>query len=101
MMSKKETDLSIIHTGCKFLTIYTNTLVDLINHKSGIGKIFLYAKDPYEPKHQLEINKCEGVGLIQCYNQNIFNKNSRDINDTYKNIDDYNPGKKQSVLIMY
>ena len=35
----------------------TNALLNLINHKPVIDKIYLYAKDPYEEKHQLLINK--------------------------------------------
>ena len=27
-----------------------NALLNLINHEPGIDKIYLYAKDPYEPK---------------------------------------------------
>ena len=30
----------------------TNALLNLINNESGIEKICLYAKDPYEAKHQ-------------------------------------------------
>ena len=29
----------------------TNTLLNLINHKSDIDKIYFYTKDPYEAKH--------------------------------------------------
>ena len=41
----------------------TNALLNLINHKSDIDKIYLYAKDPYEAKYQFLINKREKVGL--------------------------------------
>ena len=41
----------------------TNTLLNLINHKPDIDKFFLYAKDPYEVKYQLLINKRESTGL--------------------------------------
>ena len=40
----------------------TNALLNLINHESYIDKIYLYAKDPYEAKHQLLINKRESAG---------------------------------------
>ena len=35
----------------------TNTLLNLTNHKPHIDKIYLHAKDPYEPKDQPLINK--------------------------------------------
>ena len=41
----------------------TNTLIDLINHEREINKIYLYAKDRYETKYQLLINKRESKGL--------------------------------------
>ena len=43
-----------------------NAMLNLINNtpnKLGIHKIYLYAKDPYEAKHQLPINKRESTGL--------------------------------------
>ena len=33
-----------------------NALLNLINHQSDIGKIFLYAKDPYESNNQYHKN---------------------------------------------
>ena len=41
----------------------TNVLLNLIERKPDIDKIYLYAKDPYEAKHQYLINKREGVGM--------------------------------------
>ena len=41
----------------------TNALLNLINNQPDIDKIYLYAKDPYEPKYQFLINKRESVGL--------------------------------------
>ena len=41
----------------------TNALLNLINHEPDIAKIYLYAKDPYEAKYQLLINKREYPGL--------------------------------------
>ena len=37
----------------------TNSLFNLINQQPDIDKIYLYAKDPYEAKYQLLINKIE------------------------------------------
>ena len=41
----------------------TNALLNLINNEPDIDNIYLYAKDPYEAKHQLLINKRESTGL--------------------------------------
>ena len=41
----------------------TNALLNLINNQPGIDKIYLYAKDLYEPKYQLLIDKRESTGL--------------------------------------
>ena len=37
-----------------------NWLFDLISHQPDIDKMYLYAKDPYEAKYQLLINKRKG-----------------------------------------
>ena len=41
----------------------TNALLNLINKQPSIDKIYLYARDPYEPKYQFLINKRESIGL--------------------------------------
>ena len=41
----------------------TNALITLINHAPDINKIYLYAKDPYQAKFQLLINKIENTEL--------------------------------------
>ena len=41
----------------------TNALLDLINREPDIDKVYLYAKDPYEAKYQLLINKRESTDL--------------------------------------
>ena len=57
----------------------TNALLNLINNQPDIDKIYLYAKDPYEKKYQY----------------------SNDLQDVYKNIEDYNPIKKRKILIVF
>ena len=41
----------------------TNALLNLVKKQPDIDKICLYAKDPYEAKHQFLINKRESTGL--------------------------------------
>ena len=49
-----------------------NVLLDLIDHQPDIDKILLYAKYPYEAKHQFLINKGEKVGLKYCNDVKVF-----------------------------
>ena len=79
----------------------TNALLNLINNQLDIDKIYLYAKDPYETKYQYLINKREKVGLDYFDGHKTFIEYSNDTQDVYKNIDDYNPGKKHKVFIVF
>ena len=79
----------------------TNALLNLINNQPDIDKIYLYAKDPYETKYQYLINKREKVGLDHFHDPKAFMEYSNDMQDVYKNIEDYNPIKKRKVLIVF
>ena len=54
----------------------------------------MYAKDPYEANYQYLINKAEKVGLKYFHDPKVFIEYSNDMQDVYKNIDEYNLGKK-------
>ena len=77
----------------------TNTLLNLINNQPDIGKIYLYAKNLYEPKYQYLINKTEGVGLKHFNNPKAFIKYSNDMHDIYKNVNNYNLNKENKILL--
>ena len=79
----------------------TNALLNLINNQPDIDKIYLYAKDPYETKYQYLINKREKVGLDHFDDPKAFIEYSDDMQDVYKNIDDYNIGKKRKILMVF
>ena len=79
----------------------TNALLNLINNQPDIDKIYLYAKDPYEAKYQYLINKREKVGLDHLKDPKAFIEYSNDMEDVYKNIENYNPGKKRKRLIVF
>ena len=79
----------------------TNVLLNLIENQPDIDKIYLYAKDPYEAKYQYLINKREGVGIDHFNDPKGFIEYSNDMQDVYKNIDEYNPGKKHKILIVF
>ena len=79
----------------------TNALLNLINNQLDIDKMYLYAEDPYERKYQYLINKREKEGLDQFNDPRTFIEYSNDVQDVYKNIEDYNPGKKRKILIVF
>ena len=76
----------------------TNALLNLINHEPDIDKIYLYAKDPYEAKYQFLINKRESTGLKHFNDSKAFIEYSNDMDDIFKNIEEYNPNKKRKIL---
>ena len=71
----------------------------MINNQPDIDKIYLYAKDPYEAKYQFLINKRESTGLKHFHDPKDFIEYSNDMQDVYKNIEEYNLGKKHKILI--
>ena len=70
-------------------------------YQPDVDKIYLYAKDPYEAKYQYLINKREKVGLDHFDDPKAFMEYSNNMQDVYKNIDDYNLRKKRKVLIVF
>ena len=77
----------------------TNALLNLIMEQDDIHKIYLYAKDLSEPKHEFLIKKCKDVGIKYCNDPNSFIECSNRMDDVYQNIVDYNPSKKRKILI--
>ena len=75
--------------------------MNLINNQLDIDKIYLYSKDPYEAKYQYLTNKREKVGLYHFKDPKSLLEYSNDMQDVYKNIEDYNPGKKCKILIVF
>ena len=79
----------------------TNALLNLINNQLDIDKVYLYAKDPHENKYQFLINKRESIRLKHFRDLKESIEYSNDMQDVYKNIDEYNPGKKRKILIVF
>ena len=69
----------------------TNVLSNLIENQPDIDKIYLYAKDPDETKHQYLVNKRESVGINHFNDNKAFIEYSNDMRNVYKNINHYNP----------
>ena len=68
----------------------TNALLNLINSQPDIDKTYLYTKDSYEAKCQFLINKRESIGLKHFNDPKAFIEYSNDMQDVYKNIEEYN-----------
>ena len=62
---------------------------------------YLYAKDPFEDKNQYLINKRNGVGINHFNDPKAFIEYSNDMQDVYKDINDYNPDKENKILMVF
>ena len=78
-----------------------NVLLNLMENQPDIDKIYLHAKDPYEAKYQYLINKREGAGINNFNDPKAFIEYSNDMCNVYKNINYYNPGKENKILIVF
>ena len=78
----------------------TISLFNLISHQPDTDKNYLYAKDPYEAKHQLLIKKRENTGLKHLNDSKAFIEYLNDMN-IYKKIEEYNPNKKCKILFVF
>ena len=79
----------------------TNSLLILINNEPDLDKIYLYAKNSYEAKYQVIINKRENTGLKHFNDSKAVIEYSNDMDDIQKNIEENNPNKKQKTLIVF
>ena len=61
----------------------------------------MYAKDPYEAKYQFLINKRESIGLKHINDPIAFVEYSNDMQDVYKNIEEYNTDKEHKILTVF
>ena len=66
-----------------------------------IDKTYLYAKDPYQVKHQLIIRKREGVGLKHYNDSKFIRKYSSNTNNKLENVEEYKPNKERKILIVF
>ena len=62
---------------------------------------YVYAKDPYEKNYQYLINILEKVSLKPFNDPEAFIEYSNDMQDVYKNIDEYNIDKERKILIAF
>ena len=62
---------------------------------------FIYMLKMYKAKYQLLINKRENTGLKYFNDLKAFIEYSSDMDDIYKNIEEYKPNKKRKILIVF
>ena len=74
---------------------------NLLSQQPNIGKVYLYAKDPYEAKYQFLIHNKRSAGLKHFNDFKAFIEYCNNTDDIYKNIEEYSPNKKQKVLIVF
>ena len=67
--------------------------MNLTNNQPDIDKIYVYAKGPYEVKYQYLINKRKKAGLNLYKDPKAIMDYSNDMQDVYKNVEEYNPRK--------
>ena len=79
----------------------TNALLNLINNQPDIDKIYLCAKDPHEAKCQFLINERKNTKLKHFNDPKTSIEHSNDMQDVYKDIDQYNAGKERKILIVF
>ena len=60
----------------------------------------MYANDPHEAEYKLLINKLEGAVIKHFHESESFIEYSNDVDDIYKNIEEYNPNKGRKILIV-
>ena len=63
--------------------------------------MYLYAKDACEAKCQFLINKRESMGLKHFSNPKAFIEYLNDMQDVYKNIDEYTVDKERKILLFF
>ena len=75
--------------------------MNLIKNQPDIDKIYFYAKDSYEAKYQYLINKREKIRLNHYDDPKAFIEYSNDMQDVYKNIDEYHADKERKILRVF
>ena len=79
----------------------TSALVNLINEQDNIDKIYLYAKDLSETKHEFLIKNRKDARRKHLNDPNAFIERSNTTDDIYENIDKYNLSRKRTNLILF
>ena len=78
-----------------------NSLFNLIGQQPDIDRIYLYAKDLYEAKYKFLINKRKSTGSKHLNDFKDYIEYSNNMDNIYKNIEEYNPNKKRQISIVF
>ena len=68
-----------------------NAFLNLTSNQPDIDKIYFYTRNLYKGKHQLLINKRGSEDINHFNDSNAFIEYSNDMDDIYKNIEEYDP----------
>ena len=79
----------------------TNTLLHLMKEQDDIDKTYFYAKYLSEPKYEFFIKKRENTGIKHLNDLKAFTEYSDTMDNVYENIDNYNPSRKNKILIVF
>ena len=61
----------------------------------------MHAKDLSEPKYEFLIKKHENAGIKHLNAPSALIECSSTMNDVYENVNDYNPSRKRTILIVF
>ena len=79
----------------------TNASLNLVSHQQILIIFYLCAKDLCEEKYQLLINTYEGPDIKHFTDSEALIEYPNDMDDIYKNIEEYNSYKKRKILIVF
>ena len=79
----------------------TNALLNSMKDQDDNDNIYLYARCLSEPKHEFLIKRREHAGIEHLNSAREFIEYSVSIDDTFSNVDDYNPSRKRKILIVF
>ena len=79
----------------------TSALLNLIENHDHYDKIYVYANDPNEAKHQYLIKKHKEKGLEEHDDLNVFIPYSSNMQDVYQDTEEYNLDRKRKVLLVF
>ena len=82
-------------------SVKTNSLFILTNHQPDFEKVYSYAKDPFEVKYKFSDNKQESSVLKYFNYFKAFTEYSNDMDDIYKNVEEFNPNQKRKILFVF
>ena len=97
----------ILDDPCRILIIAgsgsekTISLFNLISQQPDIDKIYLYGKNLNKARYQILISKGESTGLKHFHDSKAFFEYLNDMDDIYKNIEEFNPNEKRKILIFF